>query len=137
MTRPPTKNNQQADYYDHRVADPEFEINRPHGESRFYQYLMNFKFHSVASVVAVDISFGCLERARVRAHRYGVKYELVMGDAENLPFGDGTFYYGFVHDGLHHLSNPERALIELARVASRGVMVTEPDRANLTNLLVG
>jgi ubiquinone/menaquinone biosynthesis C-methylase UbiE len=157
----------QADYFDHKVEDPEFEINRPHGESRFYRYLMDFKYRRVlqllskplqdtkvlvvccgsgmdaeyvvrsgASVVAMDISYGCLERARLRASRYRVKYELVRGDAEALPFCDGAFDYGFVHDGLHHLSRPDRALAELARVATRGVLVSEPAHANVTNFLI-
>jgi ubiquinone/menaquinone biosynthesis C-methylase UbiE len=158
---------EQADYYDHHVPDPEFEINRPHGESRFYRYLMDFKFTRVvqllsrplqgrkvlvvccgsgmdaeylvrtgASVVAMDISHGCLKRARLRASRYGLKYELVRGDADALPFCDGAFDYGFVHDGLHHLSRPDRALAELARVASRGVMVSEPAHAKVTDFLI-
>jgi ubiquinone/menaquinone biosynthesis C-methylase UbiE len=157
----------QADYYDHNVEDPEFEINRPHGESRLYRYLMDFKFRQViqllgrsiqgsnvliiccgsgmdaeyaarsgARVVAMDISGGCLARARVRAERYGVKYALVRGDAENLPFRDGSFDYAFVHDGLHHLPTPELAIAEMARVAQRGIMITEPADASLTKLLI-
>jgi ubiquinone/menaquinone biosynthesis C-methylase UbiE len=158
----------QADYYDHKVEDPEFEINRPHGESRLYRYLMDFKFNRVISlmgqslqgstvlvsccgsgmdaeylarcgarVVAMDISSGCLGRARVRADRYGVDYTLVRGDAENLPFPDSSFDYAFVHDGLHHLQAPERAIREMARVAQRGILITEPADARLTKLLIG
>jgi SAM-dependent methyltransferase len=158
---------EQAEYYDHVVTDLEFEINRPHGESRLYRHLMDFKFERVisqlsrplagasvvdvccgsgmdaeylvragAEVVAVDISAGCLRRARERAQRYGVSYGLVLGDAENLPFRDGAFDYGFVHDGLHHLTSPERAIRELARVSRRGLIVTEPADAAITNLLI-
>jgi SAM-dependent methyltransferase len=157
----------QVDYYDHKIENPEFEINRPHGESRFYRYLMDFKFARVtqllgqslegsavlvvcsgsgmdaeyiartgASVVAMDISRGCLDRARIRAERFGLKYELVRGDAENLPFQDGSFDYVFVHDGLHHIPTPERAISEMARVARRGLLVTEPADAELTKLLI-
>jgi ubiquinone/menaquinone biosynthesis C-methylase UbiE len=157
----------QADYYDHHVENPEFEINRPHGESRLYSYLMDFKFARViqllgrslqgsnvlvvcsgsgmdaeyvvragGTVVAMDISSGCLDRARVRSVRYGVKYALVRGDAEHLPFRDGAFDYAFVHDGLHHLPTPELAIAEMARVARRGIMITEPADANVTKLLV-
>ena len=46
----PVKNSQ-ADYYDHNVDDPEFEINRPHGESRLYSYVMDFKFRRVVSLL--------------------------------------------------------------------------------------
>jgi len=157
----------QAAYYDHQVEDPEFEINRPHGESRLYSYLMDFKFNRVinllgqslhgskvlvvccgsgmdaeylarrgARVIAMDISSGCLARARVRAGRYGVDYMLVKGDAENLPFRDSSFDYAFVHDGLHHLPEPERAIREMARVAQRGILITEPADANVTKLLI-
>ncbi len=158
---------EQADYYDHHVVDSEFEINRPHGESRLYRYFMDFKFGRVVqllgkslhgstvlviccgsgmdaeyvarsggSVVAMDISSGCLGRARVRADRHGVDYMLVRGDAENLPFRDSSFDYAFVHDGLHHLPEPERAIREMARVALRGILITEPADANLTKLLI-
>ena len=158
----------QADYYDHQVEDPEFEINRPHGESRLYGYLMDFKFNQVANllsgslqgstvlviccgsgmdaeyisrrgarVVAMDISSGCLSRARVRAVRYGVDYSLVKGDAEYLPFQDASFDYAFVHDGLHHLPEPDRAIREMARVARRGILITEPADASITKLLIG
>jgi SAM-dependent methyltransferase len=157
----------QADYYDHNVEDPEFEINRPYGESRVYRYLMDFKFariikllgssiqgsnvlivccgsgmdaeyavRSGARVVALDISSGCLDRASVRAQRHGLNYALVRGDAENLPFRDGSFDYAFVHDGLHHLPTPELALTEMARVARLGIMVTEPADANVTKVLI-
>jgi SAM-dependent methyltransferase len=162
-----TAKSRQVDYYDHEVEDPEFEINRPHGESRLYRYLMDFKFERVidllghpihgsdvlvvccgsgmdaeyaarrgARIVAMDISSGCLSRARVRAERYGVEYALVRGDAENLPFADDAFDYAFVHDGLHHLQAPHRAIAEMARVARRGIMITEPADANLTKLLI-
>jgi SAM-dependent methyltransferase len=157
----------QADYYDHDVQDPEFEINRPHGESRLYRYLMDFKFNRVtnllghsllgsrvlvvccgsgmdaeylarggARVTALDISSGALGRARVRASRYGVDYVLVRADAENLPFADLSFDYAFVHDGLHHLPEPECAIREMARVATRGILITEPADAKVTRILI-
>jgi len=158
---------QQIAHYDHGVIDRDFEINRPHGEARFYRFLMDFKFAAAvgllsstvrgtkvlvvccgsgmdseylvqagAEVVAMDISGGCLARAQVRANRYALSYALVRGDADNLPFSDGVFDYGFVHDGLHHLSDPYRALAELARVARRGLILTEPAHASLTTVLV-
>ena len=157
----------QADFYDYKVVDAEFEINRPHGESKLYRHLMDFKFNRViellgrslrgsnvlvvccgsgmdaeylarrgARVVAMDISSGCLGRSRVRAARYGVDYRLVRGDAENLPFRDSSFDYAFVHEGLHHLPEPERAIREMARVAQRGILITEPSSANVTKLLI-
>ena len=155
----------QAEYYDHAVADPEFEINRPHGESRLYRYLMDFKFKRViqllggslagkrvlvvccgsgmdaeylarggAHVVALDISTGCLIRARERGRRYGLDFTLVGGDAENLPFHDDSFDYAFVHDGLHHLASPERAVREMSRIAATGIVISEPAKAAVTGI---
>ena len=156
----------QVDYYDHGVDD-DFETNRPHGQSRLYTYLMDYKFNRVlgmvsstlggksvlviccgsgmdaeylarlgARVVALDISPGTIERAKIRARRFAVEYEAVIGDAEHLDFPDGSFDYVFVHDGLHHLPEPEKALREMTRVARRGIMITEPAQAALTRLLI-
>lgn len=156
----------QVDYYDHGV-DEEFEITRPHGQSRLYSYLMDYKFNRVvgllrpnlrgksvlviccgsgmdteylarlgARVVGLDISPGAIERARARSIRFDVEYDLVVGDAEHLGFPDLSFDYAFVHDGLHHLPEPEKALREMARVSRRGIMITEPADASLTNLLI-
>src|SRR5207253_9490413 len=105
----------QAAHYDH-IAEPDFEINRPHGETRLYQLLLHYKLERVLSllaeplrqrsvlticcgsgmdaefltqqgafVIATDISKGALNRARERAERYGVSYELAVADAECRP----------------------------------------------------
>jgi SAM-dependent methyltransferase len=160
-----TEKERQIAYYDNDVREPEFEISRPHGESRLYQYVMNFKIARVigllgrpvrgssvlavccgsgmdaeylarcgADVTALDISPGCLRRAQTRALRYGVRYALVRGDAEHLPFADNSFDFAFVHDGLHHLEQPNRAVCEMTRVARLAVMVSEPALATVTSL---
>jgi SAM-dependent methyltransferase len=45
----------QADYYDHSV-DVEFETNRPRGESRLYQYLMDYKFRRVVDLLSSPLA---------------------------------------------------------------------------------
>jgi ubiquinone/menaquinone biosynthesis C-methylase UbiE len=45
-------------------------------------------------------------------------------DAEQLSFEDEAFDYVFVHAGLHHCASPHRALLEMYRVARRGIMAT-------------
>ncbi len=156
----------QVDYYDHGV-DEEFETNRPHGQSRFYTYLMDYKFNRVtgllssplsgksvldiccgsgmdseylaragARVVALDISPGAIERARTRGQRFDVGFETVVGDAEQLDYPDQSFDYVFVHDGLHHLPDPEKAVREMVRVARSGILITEPAQAALTRMLI-
>jgi len=51
-------------------------------------------------------------------------------DATNLAFEDASFDLAFVADGLHHTPAPHRALVEMYRVARRGVIVIE-SRDNL------
>jgi ubiquinone/menaquinone biosynthesis C-methylase UbiE len=85
-----------------------------------------------ARVVLTDISLGVVRQAAERVRRFGLDVELVVADAENLPFRNGAFDLAYVHDGLHHLEHPELALAEMARVARRAVSVSEPATALAT-----
>lgn len=89
-----------------------------------------------AHVLCTDISIGAVKRALVRAARFDLHYEVAVADAEALPFPDQSFDFVYVHDGLHHLERPLRGVAEMARVAKRGVCITEPARAALTRLAV-
>lgn len=87
-------------------------------------------------VTALDISPEAIARARVRSQRFGVTYELLVGDAERLPFPDSSFDFVFVHDGLHHLPDAYRGVTEMLRVARRAIILAEPADAVLTRLAV-
>jgi len=52
-------------------------------------------------------------------------FEWRYEDAQQLGFADETFDFAFVADGLHHCSSPHRALLEMYRVARRGIIVVE------------
>jgi SAM-dependent methyltransferase len=47
-------------------------------------------------------------------------------DAERLTFGDRSFDFCVVHSGLHHCRSPHLALLEMYRVARRGLVLFEP-----------
>jgi SAM-dependent methyltransferase len=47
-------------------------------------------------------------------------------DAERLTFADGSFDFCLVHSGLHHCRSPHLALLEMYRVARRGLLLFEP-----------
>lgn len=47
-------------------------------------------------------------------------------DAENLALQDREFDFVIAHNGLHHCYSPHRALLEMYRVAKRGLLVFEP-----------
>jgi len=89
-----------------------------------------------AHVLCTDISAGAVKRAAARSFRYGINFEVAVADAEALPFKDGCFDFVYVHDGLHHLEQPLCGVIEMARVATRGVCITEPAEAAITRLSV-
>jgi SAM-dependent methyltransferase len=88
-------------------------------------------------VTGTDVSTKALARARERARRYGFAAGFQAADAEALPYRDGSFDVVTVHDGLHHLDDPARAIAEMARVARDGVLILEPARAALTRVAVG
>jgi 2-polyprenyl-3-methyl-5-hydroxy-6-metoxy-1,4-benzoquinol methylase len=156
----------QLSFYD-QECDPEFEISRPHGSGRLYEFLIEHKFrtglhllgfdvagcsvlevccgsgmmaekfaHTGAVVTGIDLSRTAIARARERARRRGFAMQALVADAEHLAFADRTFDVVAVHDGLHHLEHPERAILEMARVARHGVLILDPARAALTRLAV-
>jgi SAM-dependent methyltransferase len=61
-------------------------------------------------------------------------YPWSLQDAENLRFEDGAFDFVVVHQGLHHCHSPHRGLLEMYRVARRGVLAFEPRDTRLVRL---
>ncbi len=71
--------------------------------------------------VAIDIDERMLARARERALRRGLsRVEFVAGDMLALPFDDGVADLVLSYSGLHMVSDPERAVRELARCLKPG-----------------
>jgi SAM-dependent methyltransferase len=52
-------------------------------------------------------------------------YRWERQDAEALTYEDGAFDWAVVSAGLHHCASPHRALLELYRVARRGLLALE------------
>jgi glycosyltransferase involved in cell wall biosynthesis/SAM-dependent methyltransferase len=89
-----------------------------------------------ARVITSDLSLGAAIRAVARSDLYDLGLESIVADVEHLPFGDQTVDLVAVHDGLHHLDDPSMGLAEMARVARRWVIVSEPARAFITRLAI-
>jgi SAM-dependent methyltransferase len=83
-------------------------------------------------VTGVDVRGKMIEKARKRANRLGVKAAWAVGDAEALPFQDGTFDVVF-SESVNVFVEPSRALSEYFRVLRTGgwyvdveMLVTRP-----------
>ncbi len=73
-----------------------------------------------ADVTGLDLAPDLIERARARAEDAGVEVELVVGDAENLPFEDGSFDTVTSTFGVMFAPDHEAVAAELARVCRPG-----------------
>jgi SAM-dependent methyltransferase len=89
-----------------------------------------------ARVLASDLSLGAALRARERAKLHSVALTPLVADVEALPFPDQVVDLTYVHDGLHHLRDPDLGLREMARVAGRALSVNEPAQALVTDLAI-
>jgi SAM-dependent methyltransferase len=52
-------------------------------------------------------------------------FEWSYQDAQDLDYEDDSFDFAFVTDGLHHCPSPHRAMLEMYRVARKGIIVIE------------
>ena len=76
---------------------------------------------AAASIVAFDATEEMLEKARARCARAGLSnVEFRTGDAEKLPFDDGSFDAVVTRLAIHHFAAPQRAIDEMFRVLRTG-----------------
>jgi ubiquinone/menaquinone biosynthesis C-methylase UbiE len=74
-------------------------------------------------VTGLDLSEGMMAKAREKAHAEKLSIELRRGDAEHLPFNDGSFDVVVNRHLLWTLPHPEIALKEWHRVLKTGGVV--------------
>ena len=71
--------------------------------------------------VGIDSSPAMLSVARANLDRTGLgKAQVRLGDIQHLPFGRNAFDVVTIHQVLHYLDEPERAIAEAARVLRPG-----------------
>jgi len=149
------------------LLNKEFEIERPHGAGRLYNYLIRYKFDKAvkrlpfeleglklldlccgsgmaseyyaskgARVTGIEFSNDAVGRANQRKQKYKFQAEFEQGDAQNLRFSDDSFDVVSVHDGLHHVKHPDKAVKEMARVSRKGIIIIEPAKCLLTEISI-
>lgn len=86
-----------------------------------------------AEVTALDSALPMLKAARQRSKENGLTLELVQGDAEALPFEDGSFDMVLAVTVLCLIPNAPQAVREMARVLAPGgcLILGELGRYNL------
>jgi ubiquinone/menaquinone biosynthesis C-methylase UbiE len=82
----------------------------------------------VRRTVGVDLTPAMIEKARAEAARAGIaNIEFVTGDVYALPFEDGVAGVVACGYAFHHMTEPARALAEMARVLRPGGRVAIAD----------
>ena len=75
-------------------------------------------------VVGIDLEDPKLRREWTLRPRPNLEFQAMAG--QSLPFGDGEFELAAATEVLEHVPDPERTLSEMARVASRHLLVSVP-----------
>ena len=73
-----------------------------------------------ALVTAVDMSNSAVKLTKKRLEIFGLKANIIRGDAENLPLGNNEHDYAFSWGVLHHTPDTQRAIDEVYRVLKPG-----------------
>lgn len=70
-------------------------------------------------IIAVDQSASMLEVMQNKFAKYNF-IEYRVGDSENLPIQDSSVDFAFANMYLHHVENPAKSIIEMARILKKG-----------------
>jgi SAM-dependent methyltransferase len=73
-----------------------------------------------ARVVGIDNSAAQLETARRLQRKHGLEFPLIHGNAEHVPYPDGSFDFAISEYGACLFADPERWLPEAARLLRPG-----------------
>lgn len=93
-------------------------------------------------ICGVDLTPAMLARARGTGQTEGLRnLAFTLGDAQSLPFADGSLDISVTSYSLHHMPDPARTIREMARVVKRGgrvgiidiVVPDDPARAEAAN----
>jgi SAM-dependent methyltransferase len=117
---------------------------------RYLTRYLNFNEIKTAFDYGCGDGFSCYYMARHIPHveggdvsEYMLEYNplersrLHLLDGEVLPFSNNSFDLVYCWEVLHHVESPERIIREMARVASKYVVLFEPNGLNLAQFLFG
>lgn len=73
-----------------------------------------------AEVTAIDLTPAAVELTKKRLELYGLGAQVLVADAQNLPFPDASFDFVLAFGCLMHMPDTERAIREIHRVLRPG-----------------
>jgi ubiquinone/menaquinone biosynthesis C-methylase UbiE len=85
-----------------------------------------------AEYYGLDITRGMLKRCQQNNKRWGKNINLFQGNAEYLPFKDGTFDCVFQIGGINFFNDRKRAIDEMIRVAKPNAKIVIMDETEKT-----
>ena len=88
-----------------------------------------YYFEKLYSTTALDFSLSMLQINKTATR--------ICASADGLPMRDNSFDIAFCSNLLHHMSDPNPAIIEMKRISRRFVVISEPNRNNPFMLLFG
>ena len=97
------------------VEQCEFAVDLGCGTGKLLYYLKDF----ATVTVGVDSSPVMLEQARKLFSEENGNVRLRLGELEHLPIGDKEADFVIISMALHHLSAPEKAIAETARILKK------------------
>jgi SAM-dependent methyltransferase len=133
-------------------AQPMLELARPGPDDAILDVACGWGFVALAfapfvrSIIGVDLTPEMVDLAKRLAQGKGVSnVDYRIGDAEDLPFGAGTFDLVTCRAAFDHLGDPEKALLEMKRVLapSGRIVLYEfvapalPEKATIYNKIEG
>jgi demethylmenaquinone methyltransferase/2-methoxy-6-polyprenyl-1,4-benzoquinol methylase len=76
-------------------------------------------------ITGIDISQKMLKigKEKIERKKYSGKIELIIGDSENIPFGESVFDMAMVAFGVRNFSDPLKGLSEMKRVIREKGMI--------------
>src|SRR5205085_8113962 len=79
-----------------------------------------FARRGFTNISACDLTQAAVDLTKRSLELFGLKARVEVGNAEALPYGDGTFEHVNCQGVIHHTPDPRKAVEEFARVLVPG-----------------